>query len=358
MKTRALLRSVVVALLLASGLAMVPAAAAQADDVTWTVRTVSNDLGADRTNFTYTINPGSSLEDALVITNRGATALDLGVYASDGYTTESGEFDLLVGGEKSSNIGAWVQSDTDSVTVAPGETVTVPFTVDIPANATPGDYAGGIVTSLAQSDAEQGINVDRRLGVRIALRVGGDLAPALAIENPHLDWNGGLNPLAGGDATMTYTLHNTGNAVLSAQQLGEISGPFGLLRTKAGAVDESPQLLPGESWDVSVAIADVPASFWLTATATVTPLVVDAAGSTTALTPITASANSLALPWALLLIILIAVVLVLLARRLRRRRRITQQAREDARVQEAVDAALAATSESEARETVGATSDR
>ncbi len=36
----------------------------------------------------------------------------------------------------------------------------VPFTVEVPENATPGDYAGGIVTSLVEPDATQGINVD------------------------------------------------------------------------------------------------------------------------------------------------------------------------------------------------------
>ena len=341
MNTRLLLRSIAASLIVASGLVLVPLSSAQADDVTWTVRTASNDLGDDRTSYTYTLDPGVTINDALVITNRGGEPLELGVYAADGFTTESGQFDLVVGGEESTNVGAWVQSDSDSVTVPVGETVTVPFTVTIPANATPGDYGGGILTSLTQADDAQGINVDRRLGIRIALRVGGDLKPGLAIENPRLDWSGGLNPFAGGDATLNYTVHNTGNAVLSAQQIAEVAGPFGILRQAAGEIEPLPQLLPGESWDVSAHLTDVPASVWLTGTITVTPTVVDAAGSTTALQPITASANSLALPWMLLLIILAIAGLVVVALRLRRRQNTAQRAREDARVQAAVDAALA-----------------
>ena len=337
------IRAIVLALFVALALALAPAGLAQAaegDEATWTVRTASNNFGADRTGYSYTVNPGAEVEDALVVTNRGDSSLDLGVYAADGYTTESGQFDLVVGGAKSLNVGVWVRGDVDHITVGPGETVEVPFTVSVPENATPGDYAGGIVTSLTQPDEEQGINVDRRLGIRIALRVGGDLKPSLAIEDAQVGWSGGLNPFAGGDATLSYTIHNTGNATISAQQAATVTGPFGLLPTQAGSLEAPPQLLPGEKWEVSVPVADVPAAFLLAATATVTPVVVDASGSTTVLDPIAVTAYGWAVPWMLILLVLVVVALVVFGPRLWRRLRAQQQAREDARVEEAVARAL------------------
>ena len=329
------------AVLAAVGLALAPAGIAQADDdAIWTVRTASNEFGAERTGYTYTVNPGSSLDDALVVANHGTTALDLGVYAADGYTTDGGQFDLLVGGEKSVSIGAWVHTDSDSITVEPGETVEVPFTLTVPKDATPGDYAGGIVTSLVEPDDAEGINVDRRLGIRIGLRVGGDLAPAVTVDTMSLTWDGGLNPFAGGDATVSYTIHNTGNAIVSAQQAATVAGPFGWFPTAAAAIDDAPRLLPGESWKVTVPVHDVAALLWLTATATVTPVVIDASGSTTALTPIAASTGGWAVPWMLLLIVVLLVALVFGVLYLRRRLALQSAAREDARVKEAVDAAL------------------
>ena len=340
---RARIRMLVLLPLVVLGLVLAPATGAQAaggDDVTWTVRTASNEFGTDRTSYSYTVNPGSEIDDALVVANRGTESLDLGVYAADGYTTDSGQFDLLVAGEKSLGVGAWVHGKTDHIVVGPGETVEFPFTVSVPENATPGDYAGGVVTSLVQPDEANQINVDRRLGIRIALRVGGDLTPSLAIEDAHVDWNGGLNPFAGGDATVTYTIHNTGNAVLSAQQTAGVAGPFGWLPADAGTIDDPPRLLPGESWDVSVPVPDVAAAVWLTATATVIPVVVDASGSTTALEPVVATANGWAVPWMLLLLVVVVVALAIVVPRLWRLRRARLKAHEDARVQEAVERAL------------------
>jgi hypothetical protein len=339
---RTIIHAALVALLVAAGMLLMPSGAAHAadTDVTWTVRTASNQFGSERTAYNYTVNPGSSVDDALIVANHGVTPLDLGVYAADGYTTESGQFDLVVAGEKSVGVGAWVAGGSNRITVAPGSTVELPFTLAVPANATPGDYSGGIVTSLTQPDDTNGINVDRRLGIKINLRVGGDLTPSLAIENMHVDWNGGLNPFAGGDATVTYTLHNTGNAVLSAQQSANVTAPFGWLATDAAAIDAPPQLLPDETWVVSVPVRDVPAAFWLNATASVVPVVVDASGSTTNLEPVTGSAAGWALPWMLLLIVLALIALVIFGPRLRRRLVAGRQAREDERVRDAVEQAL------------------
>lgn len=76
-------------------------AAAADGDASWTVRTGANDFGDDRTSFSYNVNPGGTVEDALVVANHGQEALTLGVYAADGYTTDSGDFDLVTKGQKS-----------------------------------------------------------------------------------------------------------------------------------------------------------------------------------------------------------------------------------------------------------------
>jgi hypothetical protein len=333
-------RLLATAMLLALVAALVPQIAhADTDDVTWTVRTDSNAFGASRTSYSYVLDPGATLQDGLVIANRGTTPLDLGVYAADGFTTEDGQLDVLTAGETSKAVGVWVAASGDHVTVDAGQTVTVPFTVTIPQNATPGDYAGGIVTSLKSTGAS-GVDVDRRLGIRVMVRVGGALAPSMAIEGVHVDWSGGLNPFAGGDATVTYTLHNTGNAVLGAQQSASVAGVFGWFPTDAAPLDPSPQLLPGETWNETVTVPGIAPLVWLLATATVTPIVVDASGSTTSLAPVVATGSGWAVPWMLLIILVVVAAVVVAAILLSRRRRTAAKAREDARVAAAVAEAL------------------
>lgn len=331
-----------------------PAASAAADDATdvnWTVRTESNDFGSDRTNYGYTIDPGGTVTDGIVVANHGQEPVDLKVYAADGFTSDDGALSLVVAGEESKAVGAWITPGQETLTLGPGETASIPFTVSIPDNATPGDYAGGIVTSLTVPDADTGVNVDRRLGIRVNLRVGGDLAPALAVENLSVSWNGGLNPFAGGDATVTYTLHNTGNAAISADPASAVSGVFGLLAVDAPQADAAPELLPGESVTRTVVVPNVPPLFALLASTTVTPVVTDAAGSRSPIAEVSASAVGLAVPWTLLVIVaLIAVALVLVLRR-RGRNKAEAQQREDARVSEAVAQALEV---ERAKSTVGA----
>jgi len=341
---RAALVAALVSIGLGVGLGAAGPALATEGQVTWGVSTAANDHGTDRQNFNYDVDPGGTVSDALVVSNHDTAPLDLDVYAADGFTTTSGQLDLVTRGTASVAVGSWTAADTGHVQIPAGGSATVPFTLTVPADATPGDYAGGIVTSLASPTQEQGLSVDRRLGIRIHLRVGGTLAPALAIENLHIDYAGTLNPIGTGDATVTYTIRNTGNVRLSAGQAVSFTGPFGLFGHEASGVEPTPELLPGATWDVTASVAGVFPAFWLAATVNLTPELsadlADASGTVPAIAPVAAGASLWTVPWTLLILVVLlagAVVGVLfLLRRSRRLRTI----REETRVQDAVAQAL------------------
>ncbi|MBM0233555.1 DUF916 domain-containing protein [Micromonospora sp. STR1_7] len=340
--TAVLLRTAALSLLAAVAAAGVGAGPALAADgnVAWTVRTASNGYGEARSSYSYNVNPGGVVEDAMVVANRGPAPLNLAVYAADGFTTDAGQLDLLTRDKKSVAIGAWAKAGAGNVVIQPGKTAQVPFTISVPDNATPGDYVGGILTALTQANQTEGINVDRRLGIRIKLRVGGELKPNLAIEDLHVTYDGSSNPLSKGVATVTYKIHNIGNAALSGKQTLSVSGPFGVLRVRAGDIAAPPELLPGESWNVSVPVRGVAPAVRLAATATITPLLTDVSGSTTSLKPVQATAHGWALPWMLVLALVVLVAVVVGAYLYRRRNRAQRKAREDARVRDAVAQAL------------------
>jgi hypothetical protein len=327
----------------AAPLAAAPALAADGD-VSWGVRTGSNDNGTDRQNYVYAVDPGGQVHDTLIVSNHDDVPLDLDVYAADGFTTESGQLDVLAHGETSVGLGTWIDLDSDHVQVAPGTELEVPFTLSVPADATPGDYAGGVLTSLSQPSQEQGISVDRRLGIRVHLRVAGALAPALAIEDVRVEYAGTINPFGVGDATVAYTIHNTGNVRLSAAQAVGVTGPFGMLPMTASAVSDAPELLPGESWKMSVPVAGVFPAFLLTGTVAIDPALAPELagqpGSDTGLGPVQVTADGWAVPWALIVLVLVVAAIVVGGILFLRRRRRVRKTSEEARVQEAVAAAL------------------
>jgi uncharacterized membrane protein len=273
-----------------------PAAAAAAD---WTVTPAANDFGAGRQDYRYTLNPGGRLEDGIVVVNPGTTPLHLDLASEDANST---------------GIGAWVHPERDDVTVPAGDSVEVPFVITLPKEVAPGDYVGGIVASLADAD---------QAGIPIRLRVGGALKPSLAVEDVRVDYSDTPNPFGTGDATVTYTIHNTGNAILSARQAVSVSGPFGRRAVRAGTLADSPPLLPGDTRKVSAPLHGVTPALRLTATVTLVPLLTDAAGSTAPLAATKASGHAWTVPWALLLamVFLCGLVVAGLAFRPRRRAR-------------------------------------
>ncbi|MBO4274312.1 DUF916 domain-containing protein [Microbispora triticiradicis] len=307
----ALARAVVVALLAAIGLLAAgakPAAAADGE-VSWTVRTASNDFGSDRRNYAYTLDPGGRIEDGLVVVNHGTTPLHLAVYAADAFTTGQGGLDLAGEDATPAGVGAWVHPGRPDVTVPPGESAEVPFTVALPDDAAPGEYMGGVVTGPPRSGEADG----RRRGIRIRLRVGGELRPSLSVEGLHVGYSGTPDPFGKGDATVTYTIRNTGNAILTARQEVSTSGPFGRFGVRAGRIADSPPLLPGEAWKVSVPVRGVAPALRLTGTVTLVPLLADASGSVAPLAAVESATDAWAVPWAALLVLVVLGGLVVTA---------------------------------------------
>jgi len=329
---------------LAAALLLAPAAPAAADEepdessttVQWGFRPADTAQGTDRPNFAYSLPPGGSVKDAVVVTNHGDEPLALGVYAADGFLTDDGTLDLLPAGEESTALGAWITLAEPEVEIPAQESVEVPFTLSVPDDATPGDYAAGVVSSLVVV-ADDGVTTDRRLGSRLHLRVQGDLAPAIAVDDVRVEYDGTLNPVAPGTATVTFTLTNEGNTRVAPATSLRVAGPFGLAGTSAVAVDV-PELLPGSSLERTVEVDGVWPLVRATATLTVGGEVVPLPGAVpdpqVVVTGVTASAATWAVPWVALALLLLVVVLVVLRVRARRRAR-TAQAR-------AVDAAVAA----------------
>ncbi|WP_326837819.1 DUF916 domain-containing protein [Amycolatopsis rhabdoformis] len=288
--------------------------------VTFGVRPATAKAPDNRPSFGYGATPGAVVKDYVAVSNVGTTPVTLKIYASDAFNTPEGGFDLLASGKKSVDVGAWTKPAQTTVSLKPRSVSIVPFSLTIPANATPGDHAAGIVAALTteQTGANgQRVSVEQRVGARIYLRVTGQLTPRLAITG--LTGTYDPTPFGRGDATVSYVVRNTGNTRLSGTQRLGVSTPWGSTVDSA-ALPPIPELLPGGLIKVTTKVSGLLPAGWLDATVHVDPHPV--AGFTDPVQPVEETLTLSAVPWAflgILLVLILGVLAVVFTRRRRRR---------------------------------------
>lgn len=286
-------------LLLLSGTAH----ATEGDELSWSVKPGGDSA---RSNFSYELAAGATQQGSFVITNLGAKAIKLAVYAADGTTSSTGALDLLPAAEASNHLGLWVTVETPELELFPGDKTEIPFTLTVPADAEPGDYVGGLVSSYVDSAQGGTVQVDRRLATRMNLKVAGEgkmsLMPGKLSVTHGIAWN----PFAPISAEATFIINNDGNVRARGSYEVTTAGPFGW--GKRSIKTPMAELIPGGSATTSVSIEGIWALGWLTTTVEISPEGIDAtSGATT-----TTALDAWAMPWGqlalLVLVVLIAVV--------------------------------------------------
>lgn len=302
-----------------SALAASPASAAPVEEIrSWTVTPAGEGGVATRSEFSYQADPGSSVDDAVTVYNLGNTQLTFRVYAADGSTTDDGSFTVGAGNVEPTGAGSWVTLEQELVTIPAGQQVTIPLSVDIPEDATPGDHAAGIVATVYEervSDPSQPVDVEFRTGTRMYIRVNGAARASLAITSLAVDYDGTGNPLDGA-ANVTFRVQNNGSVRLAGTPTVAIEGLFGIGSTTV-VLPAVAELLPGGAITVTTRVENLPAAIVLDATVTLVPDSVE--GASRAQT-VEATTRSIAVPWSLLLLVLAVGLMVLTAMSLRRHR--------------------------------------
>ncbi|MDR2253259.1 MAG: hypothetical protein LBD97_05255 [Bifidobacteriaceae bacterium] len=282
-------------------------------EIEWSVAP-ADEHGADgRVSLRHTVDPGATAQDAIAVTNHSSVEATFSVSTGAGVVGQDGVFDVVDGGD-----AAWVTVgglDAGQLALAPGETRVLPVTIVVPAAATPGDHPVGIVAGLTQGD---GVTLTHRIGVRIHLRVSGEIEPQLRVESVSTQFTGVWNPFTAGRLRVDYVIANTGNTRLGGVVAVRAQGPWGLgaVTVEAEPIEE---LLPGESVTGSATL-QIPPLFRLTGEVEVTPTVVGA----DEVSPPGRVSQAFALwavPWGwIALLILVAGGLVFTARRKRSKR--------------------------------------
>ncbi|MDR1188621.1 MAG: hypothetical protein LBK95_14415 [Bifidobacteriaceae bacterium] len=220
-------------------------------DIAWQVRPAYSEGEDPRAYFVLESDPGARLSDVMVIDNVSREAVTVAIYGQEAVLTADGKYSAPPGRAEQGSFGLWISPSVESITVEPYSTGEVPFTIEIPEAATPGDYDGAIFTSYLQPQEQDGetVMVDMRVGVRVHLRVSGDLNPALKVDSLKVErTNPWWNPLPC-DVYASFRVTNVGNVRVTAKAVSDVAANylFGKVN-KTGLGDVStPELLPGSS---------------------------------------------------------------------------------------------------------------
>lgn len=91
-----------------------------------------------RGTFSYAATPGAVVKDHVAVWNYSDQPLTLRLYPADAFNTDSGGYDVLPEGRPSGAAGTWLKAAADSLTLPARSRQIVPFTLAVPADATPG----------------------------------------------------------------------------------------------------------------------------------------------------------------------------------------------------------------------------
>lgn len=307
------LRRIAAALLAVSFAAVVlvigvPVPPAQADDSTNGISGAPSDgtVVDDRSRFSYQVDPGQHLDDFYLVRNTGTTPQSMKLFATDAFNTAKGEFGLLDTKSTPKDAGSWVSfaSGQQSIVVpfAPGESKVVSFRLTVPANASPGDHAGGIVISVATPQGN--IVVDRRVATRLYVRVKGELRAGLTIGSVAATYRPTLNPFSG-TTELKFTVRNNGNVALGANLVARVETYLGIGASELVRASVA-EMLPGSTRIVSVAVPGIPQIGYLNPHLSLVPTVDVDALSTGPLRTTQRDVNMFVMPWWLLILIAFA----------------------------------------------------
>jgi hypothetical protein len=275
-------------------------------------------VSARRSDFRYQAKPGQMIVDSVQVFNFFSTPQTFELYATNAYDTAAGSFALRPRGSEDFGIGAWTKLSQSQIAVPPSTAQTITFQMSIPRNATPGDYAGGIValdtTETSGSPSHSRVALREGVATAVFLRLAGRLSPGATIGALRTKLSvPALAPLLGtSDAHIRVVVANTGNTILSGKVWVQVTDVFGHVVKQF-----RPVVLPGVLPEAKITVTE-PAWRELPAAG---PEHVHVTFTAQGLHAVRTSTTFWVLPWGLVaglgaVALLILVVLVLLLRRL------------------------------------------
>ncbi|OGY43481.1 MAG: hypothetical protein A2731_01035 [Candidatus Buchananbacteria bacterium RIFCSPHIGHO2_01_FULL_39_8] len=175
--------------------------------------------------FIYSLDLGESKDDALLVFNTSDEAHVVKLYPVDSIPSNQGNFALEAEDAPRDGIGVWIKLSETLITLEPGESREVPFTITIPQDADVGEHSGGIIiqkSKVGEVSGSSGASIVTRVGIRVYETVPGEILKEIEI----VDFNVQLVPSQNQKPSYDITLValNKGNVSLKPKANLEISG--------------------------------------------------------------------------------------------------------------------------------------
>ena len=151
-------------------------------------RVANPDLSSPRYKslFIYTLEPGQTKQDQLLVVNPTEETETINISTVDGVATNTGDYTCKMEAEALTGSGSWVTLSRDKVTVPAKSEVKVDFTVTVPERADVGEHNGCLTLRIdgdEPKDTGGGIFVRTRQAIRMVVTIPGELKRQLAIED-------------------------------------------------------------------------------------------------------------------------------------------------------------------------------
>lgn len=215
----------------------------------------------------FLLKEGESQTGAVVIENLDTQDANINLYGADGTVSNMGTFAITTKSAVQQTIGKWVTFATPNLTLKGKERKEVSFTLNIPKDATPGTYGGGIAAETsANGNGSAGggnaVSVSSRVVVKLYVSIPG-------VKKTSFEWNDFSYTPIDGSKTPFFNLSykNTGNTIVNIEQKIDVQGFPGITQNISLPMASLPQ---GSNIDIPVRWEEQPVFGFLTATATIT----------------------------------------------------------------------------------------
>jgi hypothetical protein len=142
-------------------------------------------VGTTAAYFTLKIADGGSRRLTVALANAGGSVAKAETYAANVYTIVNGGFAARLAGQAETGVTTWLDYPEQDVTLAPGHTQRLSFTVTVPANAPPGEHVTTLVVqeeNQAKATGAVALSQVNRQALPIVIVVPGPISPKLAVS--------------------------------------------------------------------------------------------------------------------------------------------------------------------------------